>query len=99
MKYSLKLKKSIAHAKLYIVGQNPPAALKRLSSEDIIVTGFVPDIKAEYLQSVVAVAPIRFGAGTLNKTLEPMALGIPVVATSVATEGLPLLTGEGCSCC
>jgi len=89
-----KIKKSIAHAKLYIVGQNPPSAVKKFNGDDIIVTGFVPDIKAEYLRSVVAVAPIRFGAGTLNKILEPMALGIPVVATSVATEGLPLKQGK-----
>jgi len=89
-----KIKKSIAYAKLYIVGQNPPSTLKKMSGNDIIVTGFVPDIRAQYLQSVVAVAPIRFGAGTLNKILEPMALGIPVVATSVATEGLPIIDGK-----
>ncbi len=89
-----KIKRVISNAKLFIVGQNPPSALRRMSSDDIIVTGFVPDIREEYLQSVVAVAPIRFGAGTLNKILEPMALGIPVVATSVATEGLPLMNGR-----
>lgn len=89
-----RIKKSFAQAKLYIVGQSPPSNLKRLSSPDIIVTGFVSDIKSQYLQSTVAVAPIRFGAGTLNKTLEPMALGIPVVATSIAMEGLPLLHGR-----
>ena len=89
-----KIKKSIANAKFYIVGQNPPSVLKKLSRDDIIVTGFVPDIKAEYLRSIVAVAPVRFGAGTLNKILEPMALSIPVVATSIATEGLPLQHGR-----
>lgn len=88
------IKKSFARAKIFIVGQSPPFSLKRLRSDDIIVTGFVPDIKSQDLQSVVAVAPIRFGAGTLNKILEPMALGVPVVATAIAKEGLPVKDGK-----
>ena len=32
---------------------------------------------------------MRFGAGTLNKVLESIALGIPVVATSISMLGLP----------
>ncbi|MGO9480954.1 MAG: glycosyltransferase, partial [Candidatus Kryptoniota bacterium] len=36
-----------------------------------------------------AIAPMRFGAGTLNKIIEPIVLGIPVVATSIAVRGLP----------
>ena len=84
------VKKKIPEAKLYVVGQAPPKKLRRIASDDIIVTGFVRDIKEYYLRSVVAIAPIRFGAGTLNKILEPMALGIPVVATSIGVKGLSL---------
>ena len=89
-----KIKKLFSGATLHVVGQSPPSSLKRLGTNDIVVTGFVSDIKSEYLQSMVAVAPIRFGAGTLNKILEPMALGLPVVATSVAKEGLPVEDGR-----
>ena len=63
--------------------------IKRLSSKNIFVTGFVKDIKEEYLKSAVNVAPMRFGAGTLNKVLESISLGIPVIATEVAVMGLP----------
>ena len=79
---------------MFIVGQSPPRILKNLNSAGITVTGFVSDIRSQYLRSAVAVAPIRFGAGTLNKILEPMAMGIPVVATSVAKEGLPIEDGR-----
>lgn len=89
-----RIKRAIEQAKLFIVGQNPPYRLRRLESKDITVTGFVPDIRQYYLRSTVAVAPIRFGAGTLNKVLEPMALGLPVVATSIAAEGLPIKHGK-----
>lgn len=75
--------------KFYIVGQKPPLSVKRLESKNIIVTGYVKDIKAEYLKSAVNVAPMRFGAGTLNKVIESIALGVPVISTSSAVAGLP----------
>ncbi|MCX6171131.1 MAG: glycosyltransferase [Ignavibacteriales bacterium] len=76
-------------AKFYIVGQNPPKEILDLQSENIIVTGFVSDIKKEYLLSEVNVAPIRIGAGTPNKIIESLALGIPTVATSMSVNGFP----------
>lgn len=84
----------VPDARLYIVGQRPPQSVRALAGDGILVTGFVEDIRAEYLRSAVAVSPIRFGAGTLNKILEPLALGVPVVATSCGTEGLGLLPGR-----
>jgi glycosyltransferase involved in cell wall biosynthesis len=88
------VKKEVPAAKFYIAGQSPPAKMRALASEEVIVTGFVEDIKQYYLDSAVAVSPIRFGAGTLNKILEPLALGVPVVATSIGIEGLDLTIGK-----
>ncbi len=76
-------------SKFYIVGQKPKNDVKKLSSENIFVTGFVKDIKREYLLSEVNVVPIRFGAGTLNKVIESLSLGIPTIATSMSVAGLP----------
>ena len=81
--------KIIPEAEFYIVGQKPPQKIRILTSKNIIVTRFVKDIKLEYLKSAVNVAPMRFGAGTLNKVIESIALGIPVVATPMAVGGLP----------
>jgi len=81
--------KEIPEAKFYIVGQNPPYRVRSLTSNDIKVTGFVKDIKAEYLNSAINVAPMRFGAGTLNKIIESLVLGVPVIATPIAIEGFP----------
>ena len=36
----------------------------------------------------VFAAPLRFGAGIQNKLLEAMAMGVPVVASPLAAEGL-----------
>ena len=81
--------REVPEAKFYIVGQNPPMRVRWLASSNIIVTGFVKDIKAEYLKSAVNVAPMRFGAGTLNKIIESLVIGVPVIATPIAVEGFP----------
>lgn len=84
------IQSSIPTAKLFIVGQSPPRSVRNLGNEYIHITGFVPDIRLEYIKSCIAVSPIRFGSGTLNKVLEPMALGIPVVASVIGIDGLGL---------
>lgn len=88
------IRRDVPGVRLLVVGQNPSASIRALGGDGITVTGAVPDIREYYLKSCVAVSPIRFGSGTLNKVLEPMALGLPVVATSVGVEGLPLRDGE-----
>lgn len=52
------------------------------------VMGFVDDLLPHYAASDAAFLPIRSGGGTRIKVLEAWALGLPVIATGVATEGL-----------
>jgi sugar transferase (PEP-CTERM/EpsH1 system associated) len=81
--------------KFVIAGQRPLESVKKLASDRIEVTGFVPDLKDLYAQASVVVAPLRFGAGTQNKVLEAMAMGVPVVCTHIGFEGLQIKSGEG----
>lgn len=83
------VQREVPEAKFYVVGQNPPIKVRSLANQSIIVTGFVKNIKEEYLKSAVNVAPMRFGAGTLNKIIESLVLGVPVIATPIAIEGFP----------
>ena len=83
-----------SNAKFYIVGQYPPRRIKNLGNNNTVVTGFVENIKEEYLKSAVNIAPMRFGAGTLNKVIESIALGVPVVASPIAVQGLPEVLKE-----
>jgi sugar transferase (PEP-CTERM/EpsH1 system associated) len=87
--------KKFPDAKFYIAGQKPVKAVKNLQSENVIVTGFLKDLRHEYESSSVAVSPIRFGAGTLNKVLEPMSVGTPVVTSEIGFKGLGVKNGEG----
>ena len=82
------VQKEIPDSKFYVVGQKPPKFIKDMENKSIKVTGFVEDIRAEYLKSTVNIAPIRFGAGTLNKIIESLVLGIPVVASSLSVAGM-----------
>jgi hypothetical protein len=88
------IRQDIPDVKLYIVGKSPTPAIQKLSSESIIVSGLVPDLRDYYARAQVAICPIRFGAGTLNKVIEPMAMGIPVVSTSIACTGMNVIDGK-----
>jgi glycosyltransferase involved in cell wall biosynthesis len=63
--------------------------VQRLDGEaNIRVIGSVPDVKPYLGRAWVALCPIRIRAGIQNKILEAMALGVPVVATSICCPGL-----------
>lgn len=82
--------------KLIIAGQRPVQEIRALASDDIEITGFVPDLSEMYEKADVVIAPLRFGAGTQNKVLEAMAMGVPVVCTDIGFKGLEIESGEGC---
>lgn len=83
------------HVKFVIAGQKPVPAVCALASENVEVTGFVEDISVYYQQASIVVAPLRFGAGTQNKVLEALAMGVPVVCTDIGFEGLGIQSGQG----
>jgi glycosyltransferase involved in cell wall biosynthesis len=58
------------------------------SGLDIEVTGAVDNALARIAAARIVVAPLRAGSGTRIKILEAWAAARPVVATSLAAEGL-----------
>ena len=77
--------------RLLLVGANPPDSLKALESEDIVVTGQVEDLRPYFDRSRVFAAGIRYGAGIKGKVATAMSYGVPVVATTIAAEGMYLV--------
>jgi glycosyltransferase involved in cell wall biosynthesis len=51
--------------------------------------GFAPDLAEACAGATAAVVPVWSGAGVKLKTLTLMSLGVPVIATDVAMEGIP----------
>jgi sugar transferase (PEP-CTERM/EpsH1 system associated) len=82
-------------AELTIVGANPgPGVLALGQLPDVKVTGMVPDVRPYYRNALVAVVPLRTGAGTRLKILEAMAAEVPVISTPLGAEGLDVIDGE-----
>ena len=97
MKYFIRevfprIRASCPRAVLTIVGRNPFPGLKALSRTDpsIHVTGRVEDVRPYLEKASVYVIPLRIGGGTRLKVFEAMAMGKPIVSTSIGVEGLPV---------
>ena len=73
---------------LAIVGNKPPAEIQNLACEYITVTGYVPDTAPYLAEAMVSICPLRFGAGLKGKIGEAMMHGLPVVTTSIGTQGM-----------
>ena len=79
----------------YIVGNHPSEPVKRLEAQEgVTVTGYVPDVRPYFEKASVFVAPLRAGSGIQTKKLEAMAMGVPVVTTSVGAMGLEADIGK-----
>lgn len=90
------LKQVFPDAGLDICGRSPGKKLQKLASgiPGLRLTGDPADLAPFYARATVALIPLREGGGTRLKVLEAMALGVPVVATAKAVEGLELVPGE-----
>ena len=71
-----------------------PPEIVALASERIIVAGLQRDVRPFFDSVRLSVAPLRFGAGMKGKINQSMAFGVPVVATSLAVEGMNLADHE-----
>ena len=81
-------------AKLYIAGANPDIRVRRVACENIIVSGWIDDMRDAYAQSRVFIAPMRIGTGLQNKLLEAMSMKIPCITTSLANGSLQAINGK-----
>jgi glycosyltransferase involved in cell wall biosynthesis len=88
------IRRKVVDATLIIVGINPGASVRRLEGNGVVVTGGVSDVVPYYRRAKVCVVPLRAGSGTRLKVVEAMALGRPVVSTSIGCEGLGAVGGE-----
>ncbi|HAL39711.1 MAG TPA: glycosyl transferase family 1 [Polaromonas sp.] len=75
--------------KLLIVGADPTPAMRKLGDlPGVTVTGSVPDVRPFIRKSALMVAPLNIARGTQNKILEAMAMGVPVVTSTIAAGGV-----------
>ena len=84
------IKDKLPQSRFYIVGGNPSKKLKTITEKDkdVLLTGYVDDVRQYVWKADVFVAPLRIARGIPNKILEALAAGLPVVATSRASQGI-----------
>lgn len=75
-------------ARLVVAGIDPPESVCALAGRAVVVTGYVEHPAALFRSAAVGVVPLRLGSGLKIKTIEMIACGLPVVATSVGAEGV-----------
>jgi len=88
------VKARLQEAKFYIIGDKPPPEVVALAGKNIVITGLQRDVRPFFESVRLSIAPLRFGAGVKGKINQSMAWGVPVVATSLAVEGMELTFGE-----
>ncbi len=89
-----RVRKRHPEATFTIVGREPTEQIQRLAAQEgVVVTGAVPDVRPYFEKASVFVAPLRAGSGIQTKNLEAMAMGVPVVTSSVGAMGLSAALG------
>lgn len=77
--------------RLHIVGDHLPEELAARASDNVLIDGFVADITPLFNSIRLSIAPLRYGAGVKGKINSSLSYGVPMVATSMAAEGMGLV--------
>jgi glycosyltransferase involved in cell wall biosynthesis len=90
------IRNQVPEVRFFVVGQDPPKELLELAARDpqIVVTGYVNDVRPLVWDATVYVVPLRVGGGTRLKVLDAMAMGKAMVSTSIGCEGLEVRPDE-----
>lgn len=71
-----------------IIGGNPSKKLYDNKLPNVIITGYVDNLKSYFEDALCMVVPLKLGAGIKVKVLEAMSAGIPVLTNEIGIEGI-----------
>lgn len=85
------LKKKIPALKLLVVGSKPIPAIQELhNGGDVVVTGFVDDVRPYISKAWLSMIPLNHGSGFRGRVVELLALGVPVIGTHNALDSVAM---------
>lgn len=88
--------KRFPDAELWLVGSNPSYRIRSLVSDQRVkVTGFVQKVQEVLSTMSLVLCPWSGTYGFRSRIVEVMALGVPVLATPDAVDGMELESGRG----
>lgn len=85
---------------LVVLGRSPAKGIVKVGkyNELVTVTGAVED-ERDFMGDGIMIAPFRLGAGIKHKVLIGLAMGLPVIGTSNAFQGLSVVDGVHAMIC
>jgi glycosyltransferase involved in cell wall biosynthesis len=83
-----------AGVRLLFAGDNPHLRVLVITSEQVTLSGWVPDMRECYARARVFIAPMQIGTGLQNKILEAMAMKIPCITSPLAFQALNAREGK-----
>lgn len=85
----------VPNLRVLVVGKNPVEEVRAHGARPgVTVTGGVPDVRPYYRRAWLQMVPLRIGGGTRLKIVESLAIGTPVVSTTIGAQGLDLEHGR-----
>lgn len=81
-------------ARVLLAGANPTMEVRTMASPQVVVSGWLDDVRDAYRQAQVFVAPLFSGSGQQNKILEAMAMALPVVTTPMVNRAIGATAGQ-----
>jgi glycosyltransferase involved in cell wall biosynthesis len=81
------VRREVPDATLTLCGRSAKAAVQSLASESVRVTGTVPEVFSVFDEHAAYALPLRHGAGSSLKVLEPLAAGLPLVTSGFGVRG------------
>ncbi len=76
-----------------IVAGRAADLLQGVDTADIEVVANPEDMRTQFCRATLAIVPLKSGGGTRLKILEAMAMGLPVVSTTIGAEGVGYRNG------
>lgn len=89
-----RVRQIVPDATLTLCGRGAKAEVRALASESVQVTGTVPEVFSVFDRHAAYAMPLQHGAGSSLKVLEPLAAGLPLVASAFGVRGYAL--GDDC---
>ena len=86
------LLKKYPNIRIALCGTTPSPRVLALQGKNVIVTGWVEDIRQYYAKSRIFIAPMQLGTGLQNKLLEAMAMQIPCITSPLASKPLDVVS-------
>lgn len=89
-----RLRRRVPDASLTLVGSHPAAEVRALEGPGVRIAADVPSVAPFFDGHAAYAMPLASGAGTSLKVLEPLAAGLPLVATRFAVRGYDVAEGS-----